>query len=378
MIKCASIEQTGVKMRVFSDILNYTNKIISAGLGAVLLPIGNLYRLASSAFAVSLIVTIAIPVFAFLAASSLQPSLGWLGASAVGIITAAGLTGLALGVLPAAYLISGLYTLAKSPFEGAKIGWDEGFWAMLKSVFSGPPRQATGLNGLLPFGEGLTYEQILEQLGEQAVNASRNPLTEEEFARLQMPADELRLLKGAQQSALTSEEIERLESLNDATINRLLERYKDLNQLGSTNCCISFDIPDREDAVLLVKQYQKDGQWLPVPGLTTVFDTTYIKTHFVGNDTTRGNRIHPLTRDNVLTPSLYEEGGREYPTRYRMHPLYLEESGPCVSQELNLVTANLRERLQPKPELGRTIGHGTRPGPDVRFPGLGFQLGGTK
>jgi len=38
----------------------------------------------------------------------------------------------------------------------------------------------------------------------------------------------------------------------------------------------------------------------------------------------------------------------------------------------------LRERLQPKPELGRTIGHGTRPGPDVRFPGLGFQLGGTK
>ncbi|WP_133127914.1 hypothetical protein [Legionella nagasakiensis] len=363
-----------LKARLNASFL-FLGKLISAGLGIIFYPIGNLYRLSVAFLSISIIAFIAIPVLSIMAASflhSLIPSMGWLGASVGGILTASALIGLTSALIPTAFLISGLFTLIKSPIEGAKIGWNEGFVAMLRSVFQGRSqvtanaprgagRFAIGVPGL---GEGIDFQQILEQLGERAANAARQPLTEMQFNALQLPHAEVRALKSGQLPPLTEEELSMLQATGDIQIKAMVERYRNLQRLETENCSIVLERPEREDTILLVKQYQQDGQWLPVPGVVNVFDKSSLKMYFVGNETTRGNGIHPLNRDNILTPSNYADAeGTSYPTRYVMHHYYVD-SGCGISQEVNQLTAKLRNCLRPRQRLEAE--------PGMPFSGLGF------
>lgn len=349
----------------FNGVSLYTGKLISAGVGAVLYPMARLWRLSISFLFISVVAFIAIPILSVVAGSflhSLFPSMGWVGATFGGMLAASALIGLTAGLLPAAFLISALFTLIKSPIDGARNGWNDGFSSMLSHAFE---------SAALPGAEGVDFQRILEQLGEQATNAARQPMTEEQFNALEMSTADVRALKSEQLPPLSSEQLAMLEKADDVQIKAMVERYKNLQRLETDNCSILADRPERDDTILLVKQYQKDGQWLPVPAAAHIFDKSALKMAMVGNTGTRGNGIHPVTREKIMEPSEYTDvdGICYRTTRYVFHPYYVDASGPGISQEINQVTAYLNQYLMPKRQSSSE--HEMPPGYVPSFPGLG-------
>ena len=96
--------------------------------------------------------------------------------------------------------------------------------------------------------------------------------------------------------------------------------------------------PKKQEAVLLVKLYQRDGQDFPVPMSSHIFDRQALR-RWVN----RHNNNPAMGRDPIFGSQAYEG----CPTRYVVHPYYpTSESTTGVSQELGDLAGSLRAHLE--------------------------------
>jgi hypothetical protein len=189
----------------------------------------------------------------------------------------------------------------------------------------------------------LSRNQVLNNL---ALDEQASPPTEEQFKRLQLSDGEYNVLKSAQLPEFTSDEINRLRLLDDDETKDLLKRYENLKRLRTDDCMITQVRPEKGDTILLGKQLLRGGQWLPVPGVSHVFDRNELKSWFLKKP------VHPTERDNILDPDKYQVGADELRTRYVYHDYYpSSESMRGVSQEENHIAASLKAKLQRVPEI---------------------------
>ena len=370
--------------RALLAMFSFISSFLGAALGFFLYPLARLYRLASITFVVAGIAGIAIPilggVFGYYAS---RAGLGLLPSILAGIVATTALTGLLVGVFPILVAYSALRTIIVAPFEGVRKGWSDGLFSTIANFFriafgreqqveNPAATQNTAQNafGLLGLG-GFDYQAMIQQLTEQAANAARQPMTAEEYTRLELSQVEIAALKANRSAPLTAAELTALEpseeqkvritalkarmeqgqilSTEEAGLLKAaaeLESYKNLQRLKTDNCTILAGRPEREDTIVLTKQYKVGQQWLPVPGVADIFDKDQLKSWFVGEGETRGNAVHPLTRDNVKQPSPHKINGVDHETRYEYHSYYAQgdASEEGLSQELNQLTPILRAR----------------------------------
>lgn len=135
---------------------------------------------------------------------------------------------------------------------------------------------------------------------------------------------------------LDDNEITLIKSSNNNEINELFNRYEALiERLDKDECPVSLGRPEKDNTIVLMKQYYINNQWLPVPNSSTIFDKESL------NVTLSTHTNHPLTRDSFLSPPNYE--GHE--TRHRIHPYYTNSKPDGISQELNCLCHELRKKL---------------------------------
>ena len=352
--------------------LSFISSALGAVLGLFLYPLASLLRLVYSFISYSLSLALRIPILAVAAGFFLNIILGldFLNAAIGSLFVVGALVGLTLGIMPLFFVISALRILISAPFRGINDGWRMGLFAVLSNTISILFAESVntvlipGVNAILPprelFGiDGVDYHTLLQQLGEHAVDAARRPMTEEQYNACALTLTELRALRTNRLAPLTEDEVRHLET--DHVILDKLGEYKNLKQrLERDQCSITQDRPEREDTILLVKQYKVGEHWLPVPGAATIFDKTSLKTYFVGTDVLRGDAIHPLTRNVILAPSSYQIAEVEHETRYVHHPFYVEGEGsdkPGLCQELNELTRCLRARVQTILAVGSDLDH---------------------
>lgn len=393
-------EQIKQSLRV---LFSYTSSVSGAAVGLFVYPAARLFRLAILTSVLASLLSFAIPILAGAAGYYIhRAGFGVMGSILFSVGIAAGLTGFVAGVMPVLFAYAAVQTLFTAPIEGVKKGWKDGLFSLLANtirIVFGMERpehqeqQGNHTRNVLDlFGlGGFDYNHMLEQLANGAANAARQPLTEDEFNRLEISAMDLRELKRERQPPLTAPELKKLEpsaeekskiSAIESKVTRgvpllptekdmlkaakQLESYKTLQNLKTDSCSILAGRPERADTILLVKQYQTaDGQWLPVPGAAKIFDKDGLKSWFVGSNTegegTRGNAIHPMTRDNIKQPEAYKIDDVEYATRYVMHLFYAADdaSEEGLSQEMNILTPILRARAQqmPNPDAHHDTAH---------------------
>jgi len=154
--------------------------------------------------------------------------------------------------------------------------------------------------------EELSIDEIIQNLANAEVQAARRPMTAEQFAALELSELEYHnLIDNCE--PLTADELEKLGAeKNDRHLIRLLTHYNSLLRLKTDECPIAQGRPEREDTLLLVKQYQTpDSTWLPIPGAAYIFDRVCFSGYL------NINAVHPLgDRDLILTPRCYNFANR--------------------------------------------------------------------
>jgi hypothetical protein len=347
------------------------NSIFGALLGFTLFPFAVAYRLAMQTLGFAFLFPfLAIGTSLLFGLSAYNVGFNLIGSAIFSLVIFGACVGAAAILAPLVISYAALHTVITAPWRGMKMGWEKGFFPMLSQIFSSgfgcEIRTTAGygfvLRTLLPAaafwsetGEELDLRTALERSAALAEQRSRQPLTEGEFLRLDLSAEDLAEIKANRCLPLSEEEIGRL-TAEDIE----LQQYKNLflRLEKEQKCSISQYRPERCDAVILMKQYEINGQWRAVPNSTQVFDRNYLKNWFVGVGESRGNAVHPITKESIKSPKPHAD----YKTRYVMHPFYCphEEApaegtlptsarGQGLSQELNLLTKVLRERLAALP-----------------------------
>jgi hypothetical protein len=271
--------------------------------------------------------------------------------------------------IPLDAIISALRIVVTFPLRGVVIGWEDGF----SNLFESPSSREARLNPVADIlnpntqqnfsnemysmmmsalsGE-VTVDEMIERVGEMAVRAARRPMTEEEFARLELSTDEYQQLIAEQQSALSEQEMALLQNADGLT-KQNLESYKNLQRLKNDNCPILQGRPEIADTVVLMKQYKRNGEWLPVPGVSHIFDRDTLKgamlvdgLHPTQEGARSLNQDEPVRRDKLINPVKYTIGADEYETRYRLHNYYPSDHAERgVNQEENQLLKQLRNDL---------------------------------
>ena len=348
--------------RALLTTLSYLYLTLSAVLGFILYPLFKLFLLGSAAFRYSFMSAIWIPTLAIIITINVSSALNIdvLSSIALGILTTTALAGLFVGVLPVLVLFKAFYLLIRAPYEGAKIGWNEGLYALFSICFHAldEPSLVEEEQNADPIGDGLldflgiNTNDLLEQLGLLTVDAARPALSEDEFNACELSAEEFGAMQANQLPPLTVDEIAKLEADGSPAVLDVLKKYKDIERYKTDTCPILAFRPEREETILLVKQYQHNGQWHPIPGSAHIFDKASLKIALVGTLTDEGTTIsghgdHPVTRDKILRPSNYQvDENTSYETRFVFHRYYANDVGEGLCQEANLLTRILRDRLQ--------------------------------
>ena len=159
---------------------------------------------------------------------------------------------------------------------------------------------------------------------------------------LELSPEELTTLRANhQQPKLTSVEIAQLEQDHNQEIKDLIATYNNLHtRLEQDVCPILFDRPEKNETVLLVKYYQRDEQWLPIPNSSYIFDKSSLQGWLAGHSP------HPNTRDSITNPAQYEG----CPTRYKSYPYYSSaDSTSGNSEELSGMATALRAHISSQP-----------------------------
>lgn len=275
-----------------------------------------------------------------------------------------------------------------APFHGAYNGWNAGLMATINGLVDLFSRDYVDVIN--------SYRRIWQQAAINIPDENDNfaelnqpPAVAEVFENHQPQSDhfslesialsapEFNALKAdyVRQKPLTKAELARLRS--DSTVKIKVEAYTNLERLIADDCAISIERPNRDNTILLVKQYCKPDidkpgskKWLPVPNMAYIFDKDELA-GWVAKNPVNPIGYDPLERNKTLElnpvgfPDHYysvDQGlGKkiDYETRYVVHPYYVTEDEPhhivtigCgrnelgICQEVIQLTAELRSHLQ--------------------------------
>ena len=233
-------------------------------------------------------------------------------------------------------------------FKGASTGWNHGFAGVFEHCrrqYNWVVRVITGSLSPLSARDFPTemsppqyppamvwVSSLFRELQAGSPSPSRDLLDE-----LMLSSQAFCLLKANQPLPLNAEELKLLAS--DQSIKKQLSKYMDLRERLEIKplCCITLETPEKENTLLLVKLYSRDGEEFPVPNQSHIFDKPSLAQWLKNNNT------HPLDRDVLNHPSSYEG----FNTRYICHPYYPPDSDTGISQELSENIRVLRAHLTP-------------------------------
>ena len=195
-------------------------------------------------------------------------------------------------------------------------------------------------------GEWFILQDFLTQVDE-LINQQRQPAAPAigqdniiDLDTITLSSTELDRFRADQNPPLSKEELTRLQSETDGSIKNKLTNYIDLLERleDSGNCIILGERPEKQQAVLLVKLYQRDGQEFPVPMSSHIFDRQALRRWVNGH-----NNNPAMGRDPIFGSQYYQG----CPTRYVVHAYYpTSESTTGVSQELGELAGSLRAHLE--------------------------------
>lgn len=259
--------------------------------------------------------------------------------------------------IPLGLLFLTLYNTILGAKESVQLGWNYGWRAVLQAIDNVFTLTATtGTQNTLPRPSPSTLARLMRMLGVnddpaafdaaniRAMHAAATGATDaipamspEQFTQLQMSDIDYASLQGTHQ-ALTEAQIIRLREHAAPEVKTALEQYVALKRLSADVCPILFSRPEKSDTILLCKQYQVDGLWQPVPGVSHIFDKDSLKQWLTAQHAT-----HPSNREALLDPMPY----LTHPTRYVYHNYYSENTDNALelSQEAHQLAARLQSAL---------------------------------
>jgi hypothetical protein len=279
----------------------------------------------------------------------------------IGFAAVAGLTTITALIFPAVLAGETFIVIINSFIEGVTVGWKEGLSSLFKRAVDhitvDVVHSYIRLRDRLPSGLNTSFKLDSLKLSDAEFSALKQDrkrllmdrdalLTEDERSKLQLSVSErerIPALKArlARQEELGQEDAELIKTFDG------VKAYDYLNELKTVESSISLERPSRPDTILLVKEYQDRGEWLPVPCSAHIFGMEELKTWIDGGQ----NQTHPITRDNLHSCKAYTILGIDHPTRFVYHPFYDEddESEEGLSQELNRLIPYLRARAAQRP-----------------------------
>lgn len=289
------------------------------------------------------------------------------------------------------FVLIAISSIFIAPFQGAYNGWNAGLMATINGLVDLFSRDYVDVIN--------SYRRIWQQAAinipdenDNVAELNQPPAVAEVFENHQHQSDhfslesialsarEFNALKAdyVRQKPLTKAELATLRSdSTDSTVKIKVDAYTNLERLITDECSISIERPNRENTILLVKQYckldpDKPGtkKWLPVPNMAYIFDKAQLS-DWVAQNPLNPIGSDPLERDKTLQlnpvdfPDHYysvDQGlGKkiDYETRYVFHDYYVTEDEPHhnvtiafdskelgICQEVVLLTAELRSHLQ--------------------------------
>lgn len=260
-----------------------------------------------------------------------------------------------------------------APFSGASKGWNDGLVATINSV--GDLFSQHFVDVVDSYQRIWEHAAVLIPADDVDVDAPDAPQAadgEFTFKSMALLPSEVKVLKDVyiQQRPLTAVEIAKLKSDPTQIIKEKTRAYLDLQRLITEECPVSFERPERDSTILLVKQYYQpdEKKWLPVPKMAYIFDQSSL------DDWVTRNPVNPLGSDPLerdatkkMNPDKFPDcyyfvhdgmSKVRYDTRYVFHNYYVDEHeskhhvvidgerkemGFC--QEVNQLTTELRAHL---------------------------------
>ena len=353
--------------KALTHLLWFINYVVAAGLGAFLYPLRRLLEVSVFAF-FSLCGFSMLFLFVPIIVGATLPGSMWVTSIFTSVLILTAIAGLAIVIVPTLTLMGILRALIVAPIRGIISGWKDG----LRAVIKGEPVHAGGegsyttiLNAIFDLDHinqndgafrtvmrdlfGIDIRGLMDspehvhdiaEIFETASTSVPHPITEMEYMALQLPATEITEMSNLQLPLLTTEEVV---ALQVAGVSAQLAAYNNLRRLETDICPILQERPEREDTILLVKQYEitveHEKRWVPIPGAVHIYSNNMLKGYCLVN------AIHPINQDLIQQPSVFKVNGVTHQTRYIVHPYYVNDAGTGISQEVIQLTALLREHL---------------------------------
>lgn len=361
--------------------LNFLRKLFSffwhgsaALAGFLLLPIASAIKILILAFVVAGMALVLVPLISFVFLPRLViDELSFRSVFreiTIGLRAFIGLSALALVFIPLMTVIGLGIGVISSAVDGMVTGWNEGFLALIRKAFTPlfifswiqthqEEEQIQNLvQGLNDDDEHVQDRQtelgnhLYQLLTQLFTEANNRPINQGDLKNYKCTGTEVEKLQKEYQILDTNEERnikEYLEKLKEKSTlspdeikhKALIERYLDVKERLNDRCPITLEVPEKSNAVLLVKQYYDGSTWLPVPNGAQIFDRESLEGWL------KTKAVHPTTRENIVSPEQYDDGHKICNTRYRYHPYYIDIQGrQCgVSQELNNLASLLKNSL---------------------------------
>lgn len=361
-------------LAVFLRSIRLFDSSLAAIVGLFLFPFVKLLRWGAEATVITLFAGIVFPAvlilcFGFAAASAeLYLNIGFPFDWIIGFAAVAGLTTITALIFPAVLAGKTFEVIRNSLVEGVTMGWTEGLSSLFKRALDHITVDVVHnirnirdsyirLRAILPSRSNTSFKldslklsdaefRVLKQDRKRLLQDRETLLTVDERARLELSVAESERIPALKARLARQEELGQEDAELIKTVDAV-RAYDYLNNLKTVVSPISFERPSRPDTILLVKEYQDRGEWLPVPHGAHIFGMSELKTWIDGGQ----NQTHPITRDNLHSCRAYTIRGIDHPTRFVYHPFYDEddESLEGLSQELNRLIPYLRARAAQRP-----------------------------
>ena len=258
-----------------------------------------------------------------------------LGVEGIGLKIAFGVVGFGLGALVGVFIpvvlgVASIVDVFKTMALGIVEGWRNGAVFVSKRIVNEPPFVslfADSENGYLS-----SFHSVSAALFDLDGRA-QHPTADFSSFRL----DDLEI---PPKLMLSDEELANanLAKTNDTALAELLRDYEDLNtELQKTETFMM----DIEEPILLVKQYQSQGQWHSLAA------HTYKTCQQHMSEWVQTNATNPFNRDPLANPGEELVNGQQVECRYRWYP-YDEETGCSYQNEL---VQQIKDRLSANQSL---------------------------
>jgi hypothetical protein len=235
------------------------------------------------------------------------------------------------GLALALYAVIQTIVILASPFDGIKTGFQGGF----SGVLSGIQNKLFNHFGFIVFINSASAQNpqflptIQALMQNRGVNLGQVTLSE---------------------APLTDQEINPLTyRLNQAQDNEGYNHAVDswthkLSNAEEATCCISMDVPEKSNIVLLQQQYFHNSTWHPIDNQTSVFSHNSL-THHLKNR----NSLNPLNRANLRdTVSKHTHAEEACDTRWRIIPFCAQDSTLVSKLQALRAAEQINEPTEPR------------------------------